>query len=256
MVMLFLLMALSDWASPDNHQFVTVGRGFWCDQEPQAINQVINEFPQVAITSQEVWPPLEIQKSVSITGGFESCLEAKLGKQPVGFSLFKGTDTLPVISINGSAKTAANVTLKHLTIESGSAPNGAGILANGHYRLILDEVLIQNNHAQYLGGGLSLNGQANSLILKNTVIRNNHAQQGAGLAIEGFGHLITLDHSKIQQNKSQISGGGIFCNGLNLIQFQDSQISDNMADWGQDLDADIRCSTQTGKSHFKLERLE
>ncbi|MCB1582418.1 MAG: hypothetical protein KDI92_05085 [Xanthomonadales bacterium] len=256
MAMLFLLMTLSDWYSPLDHEFVTVGKGFWCDHEPNDINQVISEFSQVAITSQVVWSPLNIQQAVTITGGFENCLDAKLGIQPTGFSHIQGAKMLPVITIESPIKSAVDIKLTRVVIESGDAPAGAGILANGHYRLSLEQVLIQNNHAQQQGGGLLLNGQANSLKLVNSVIKNNQARQGAGLAIDGFGHLVILENSMIQQNIAEISGGGILCNGLNLIQIQNSQINGNSAQWGQDMDAEITCQTQIGKTDFKLKPVE
>jgi hypothetical protein len=88
-----------------------------------------------------------------------------------------------------------------LTIQNGSASNGAGI--NGNFTLAtIQNCVIQNNTATGSGGGVyGLSGT-----MKSCTIQNNTAANGGGVAqVEG-----TLLSNTIKNNTATSAGGGIY----------------------------------------------
>lgn len=251
--MLFLLTVLIDVLAPRYLDVVTVGNGLWCDYPPHNINQVLREHDEVAITSGVIWPPLSITHGVSITGGYHSCVAAKLGIETSSMSQIRGDALRPVITIDINAPTAVKINLSKLIVEWGRSQSGSGIFATGdHFQLHLDQILLQNNMATGIGGGLLVSGQNNAIKLTNSVLQNNQALKGAGLVMQGSGNLLTIENTEVRNNLAQIAGGGVLCDGLNLIKISRSEVSDNKANWGSNWYKDLQCQLQYGSPSTKL----
>jgi len=105
--------------------------------------------------------------------------------------------------------------LKSLRIQNGYATNGGGILNYGS--LLLDDIQISYNFAQFSGGGIfNASSIIGSLYIKNTVIEHNQAlgndkqniKYGGG-GIYNSSPLI-LENSKLQFNRAVDNGGGLY----------------------------------------------
>ncbi len=245
-MMLFLLTVLIESMLSNRYSLVTVGDDFWCDYQPAEINQVIAEHHSIALSSSLIWPPLLITDSVNISGGHNNCLSADLGLKANNQSRISGFGLQPAIIIKTTTDNMAKINFKNLTIESGYADVGGGIMADGYFSLVLNQVLVTNNQAIESGGGMHISGRDNRVQLRNSWFTNNQAQHGGAMSIVGSGHFISLDHSSVYGNGAGISGGGIACEGVNLIKTVDSLVADNLAEWGHDWSIDLACEIQTG----------
>ncbi|MCD4819584.1 MAG: right-handed parallel beta-helix repeat-containing protein, partial [Candidatus Cloacimonetes bacterium] len=131
-----------------------------------------------------------------------------------------------------------NVTISNLKITNGFASNGlnsmgGGILCNNS-GLILENVTISNNSANY-GGGIHFSSYSSNLILFNVTIDNNSAA-GASNFHYGGGIYCTssypiLENVSITNNSASEGGGGIYFNGGDPI-LKNVMISNNSAALG------------------------
>ncbi len=237
MTMLYLLTALIKTfiaSAP-----VTVGNGLWCDYPVTAINQVLSEQQQVAITSNVIWPPLHIKQSLSLTGGYDSCFSAKAQLSTASVSRISGQQRSSAIIIETDHLAVVN--LSNLVIENGVAQEGAGLHAKGSYQLHLNQLLVRHNHATNQGGGMAFSGEGSLIHIAHSKIVHNSAIRGAGVAVLGNSNKLTINESMVSKNSGSQFGAGLFCQGVHLIELIDSSITNNTAPWGDQLFKDISC---------------
>ena len=107
-----------------------------------------------------------------------------------------------------------SLTLVHITVTNGKAPDGAGIFFAGTGTLTLDHSTVSNNLAEDLGacgGGIYNNSAATINILNSTIDGNscpNGAADGAGMYKAGGG-TVTITNSTFSNNNAKDNGGGI-----------------------------------------------
>ena len=87
-----------------------------------------------------------------------------------------------------------SLALSGLTIAGGRAENGGGIQNDGG-RLSLTDVVLRNNSARVLGGGLFNNGDAT---LTNVTVSGDSAGVGGGIANQGAGLEPRLDPPRLR----------------------------------------------------------
>ena len=98
---------------------------------------------------------------------------------------------------------------------------GGGILSLSN-DLILEDLIIQENTAEYGGGVFTVNG---NITINNVTLRDNSATNGQGGGLwsfleDGVSKTVTIDSSLVTQNSSTHRGAGIaVIRGiLNLIE--------------------------------------
>jgi len=117
------------------------------------------------------------------------------------------------------------VTISHLTIRNGSASYGGGL--GNISELILDDVIIEDNHASNQGGGIYNEGD---LTILNSIVRNNTSSVTAG-GMMNHGTAVVSD-SAFLGNKVPESGvfaGGIHNNDDATLELTNVTISKNQA---------------------------
>ncbi len=87
---------------------------------------------------------------------------------------------------------AANLTLRDLTITGGTSGTGAGVFAPSNSTLVVESCVIEDNHAS---GGSEVGGAiyaSKSLVMRDSIIRNNSSTgRAGGVELRGVGpHLI------------------------------------------------------------------
>jgi hypothetical protein len=95
-----------------------------------------------------------------------------------------------------------SLALKGMTITSGRAENGGGILNDGG-RLSLTDVILRDNSARALGGGLFNNGDAT---LTDVTVSGDSASVGGGIANDGT---MSLTDVTVSGNTARV-GSGVF----------------------------------------------
>jgi hypothetical protein len=125
--------------------------------------------------------------NIALTGGYSNCTNANNGIVSSGQSLINANFNGTVLKIQG-VTTRRTMVFKNLRLFNGSNATGAG------------------------GGFLSDNSNV-SLLLENVDIRNNSAQFGAGLAIVGGDTDLLMNESLILSNVADY-GGGVYCSGF------------------------------------------
>lgn len=132
-----------------------------------------------------------------------------------------GADT--VLRLWGSSE-GGSVSIEGLTIQNGSESGLRVYCQDGSLDITLNQVVIQNNINEYMGGGISLrtceNGSANMRIW-DSVIRYNQAPgnvmgrygKGGGTYAHSDGGSSSIDllivNSLIYENQARATGGGI-----------------------------------------------
>lgn len=123
-------------------------------------------------------------------------------EHPYGTGMFT---FLPDVEGNGTGGAIygdeySNITLEHLTIKGNSASLGGGVYHKGN--LILDSVLIEENHASSNGGGLF--SKSGTISFKNnTIIRNNTSElPGGGWFVVKIDSFESDSTSEISSNNS------------------------------------------------------
>ncbi|MGD8586633.1 MAG: choice-of-anchor Q domain-containing protein, partial [Chloroflexota bacterium] len=105
---------------------------------------------------------------------------------------------------------------------TGAGAYAGGAISNSGGDVLLDSVLVQDNHAGY-GGGIDSVG---SLTVLNSEITNNFADDalGGGLTLGGT---ITITNTKIILNHALLGGGGINATSAAYLTIEDSTIAYN-----------------------------
>lgn len=126
------------------------------------------------------------------------------------------------------------VTLSHLTIQNGETPedgnffvaSGAGLYVSAGESVLLQHVVVRDNYAPELGGGIFNMGQ---LTIDQSQILNNEAGgQGGGIYGNTATGAITITTSLLSENRAGHAGGGISTNHALLVS--DSQLHENVSE--------------------------
>lgn len=122
-----------------------------------------------------------------------------------------------------------DVTISGITIDSGAASIGAGIV-DFDENLTLDDVTIRNNSASVDGGGLWANGLTLDVTIRNSRITGNTAtDDGGGIYINNVATM-TIEDSTIANNTAGGRGGGAyFYIPVGLLTIDTTTISGNTA---------------------------
>jgi hypothetical protein len=131
---------------------------------------------------------------------------------------------------------AANntVTIEDLTITGGSAGSGGGIQKGGTGTLIVDSVVLSDNHAPGGSGGAIRYSQGFTSIRNSTLVDNDADFGGALLGdVGGDAELV---NSTLHGNRATSFGGGVYSNGG--IEILSSTIQGNTANSDDDTTGD------------------
>ena len=111
----------------------------------------------------------------------------------------------------------ANAAISGVTIESGDAPTGGGILVDSGTSLELQDAIVSANLAATSGGGIENDG---SLTITGSTIENNSTigAGGTGGGIEHLGASLSITNSTIMSNTSQGDGGGLLLGGTTNLK--------------------------------------
>lgn len=114
-----------------------------------------------------------------------------------------------ISTTNGAIVVLAGiVSMSGLTIQGGDTKNdGGGIHISGQVTLTLDSVIVQNNHAIGMGGGIDYDG---ALIIRNSaIVSNTTGFFGGGINGSPFADLLLLQNSTVGNNTAALAGGGL-----------------------------------------------
>ena len=100
--------------------------------------------------------------------------------------------------------------LKGFIVRNGLTRNGGGIYIDDASPTI-DNCRIEDNTAQYNGGGLYISGESSPLLISSTV--QNNWSNGSGGGVYCYNSTPTLSRSIITQNESQLNGGAVYIAG-------------------------------------------
>jgi CSLREA domain-containing protein len=149
---------------------------------------------------------LDITANITINGIFAPANFIQ-GCDAVADPNCTGTDQMFHVLSTGS------LTLVGVTVRHGNGSFGGGILNRGTLTLV--NVILHNNIATTLGGGLANFGPGATANLTNVSVTNNRAlQQGGGIA--NLNGQLTLTNVTISGNRTtsnSVVGGGLFQNG-------------------------------------------
>ncbi len=122
-----------------------------------------------------------------------------------------------------------DVTISGLTIDSGVAAFGGGIVDFGE-NLTLDDVTVRNNTATVGGGGLAITGTDMALKVQNSRITGNTASSSGGAVYVATAASVSFDNSTIANNTAGNRGGGVyFYIPVGPVSFNDTTVSGNTA---------------------------
>lgn len=167
---------------------------------------------------------LTIDKSLTITGGYETCTLAQSNTREVNSrSLVDGGNNAPVLIVLGNSLV--------LNITGLSMSNG-------------------KNLGFFPAGGAMLFGNLNQYNFKELLVIGNQGQLGGGIYIDGESEL-NLENSRIQLNTADANGGGLFCINNGVVNLQkDSGVINNFAINGAGIFAEeCRVNVSTGEYH-------
>ncbi|MBN2231573.1 MAG: choice-of-anchor D domain-containing protein, partial [Deltaproteobacteria bacterium] len=120
-----------------------------------------------------------------------------------------GSRNVRVFSIESSGV----VMLTHLSIVSGTAPDGGGVYVSAFGRLTVQDSLFANNAAGS-GGGIHNLG---AVLVENSTFTGNSATDGGGVYVSESGQL-TVQRSSFANNAASTGGGGIHTLGAVLVE--------------------------------------
>ena len=167
--------------------------------EPVDLTQQIQDMISAAAPRETVYLPtgeykalIYIDKSLTLCGQGKPQETVVSGKPDTGSVIIIEEDDL-------------NVTLGSLTIAYGLDMAGGGIMQYGNSRLELQDCIIRNNGATYLGGG-GIYVEAGELLVLRTKVFGNIAQRGGGIFINNLARAV-LKYSLIVNNQARFGGG-------------------------------------------------
>jgi hypothetical protein len=167
--------------------------------------------------------PTTLRKSLTISG-----IRTKSSGTPILDGKLSGS----VVTVKRGVK----VTMKSLTIRNGATPDsGGGILNEGS--LVLRDVVVRGNTADWGGGVASINGGRLTLNGSSS-IKGNSATSGGG--VENAGTFVMNGSSSIRANSADSSSGGVSnvwgtftMNGFSSIRGNTAgSSSGGVANWG------------------------
>jgi filamentous hemagglutinin family protein len=127
----------------------------------------------------------------------------------------------------------ADATIRNSELIGNSAAVHGGAIEGNASTLILDNLTIENNQAQF-GGGIShrtTTGATPRTILTNSIIANNRAQDGGGIFLQDQANS-QVRNTLIQGNQASIQGGGIVVGGNTSLDLTEVTIAQN---WSGDV---------------------
>lgn len=184
---------------------------------------------------------LSFQTSLTIKGGYATCADAENNNQGLSQATIDGSNQdFPVISmINSNSR--STVILENLILTNGNAATTSGgglLLSNMDIDLSLNNVKINNNHSDLLGGGIAVNSNSSistDISMLNTTVTNNTAPRGGGIycnITNGSASISLRQASGISSNSATSSsigmGGGVYLKNctLNVYSGTDQTNSD------------------------------
>ncbi|MCF8276317.1 MAG: T9SS type A sorting domain-containing protein [Flavobacteriales bacterium] len=131
-------------------------------------------------------------------------------------TIIDGNASSRIFEITGTDSTI----LRNLTVQngqatgSGTAAMGGGIFSSNTAKLILENVVINNNMADGFGGGLAFQGGVELRVSNSTIDGNSSGTNGGGIqASFGTGtSSVSLSSSTVSNNQATFNGGGMFIN--------------------------------------------
>ncbi len=106
----------------------------------------------------------------------------------------------------------ATLKLKGVTVRHGSGEEGGGIETDGDDILIVEESAIEDNHAEYDGGGIYAN-EFSKIVIKDSTIDHNSADNGGGV-YANFDSSVAVSDSTIEDNTAAREDGGGYGGGI------------------------------------------
>jgi len=106
----------------------------------------------------------------------------------------------------------ATLKLKGVTVQHGSEEEGGGIETDGDDILIVEESAIEDNHAEYDGGGIYGN-EFSYIAIRDSTIDHNTADNGGGV-YANFDSIVAVSDSTIEDNTAAREDGGGFGGGV------------------------------------------
>ena len=142
-------------------------------------------------------------------------LQGEPGTDPAAVIL-DGPGTTEVL-YSRATTSGASLTLQDLTIQHGGYSGLRFSYSNGTYHLVLRRVILQDNTATYMGGGIDLQCGSNATLqaelIECTLRRNQAGQRGGGLrALASYGGAaldLTLVNCLFYGNQANWSGGAL-----------------------------------------------
>ncbi len=125
-----------------------------------------------------------------------------------------------------NAAETADTVVRRFTLTGGFADIGGGVYAVDASP-VLEQVVIQNNHAGTSGGGFYFDGGSPAIVDSTVSLNRAENVYGGGGSIGG-GATVVLDHVVFQQNDSKLEGGGISVNAAS-VTITDSVFQTNMS---------------------------
>ena len=126
---------------------------------------------------------------------------------------------------------ATDFGFQDVTILDNYAGNYAGGVYVGYRSPTFENVLIDGNEAETVGGGMEAGQGTNITMDEDVVISNNIAgTSGGGMYLSGDTH--TLLGVSITGNTAGDSGGGVYVDAANAISMADLDVSQNSAQFG------------------------
>ncbi len=122
-----------------------------------------------------------------------------------------------------------DVTISGLTVDSGAAGFGGGIV-DFDENLTLDDVTISNSNASSSGGGIAVTGADLALAIQNSRITGNIAGSSGGGIYVSSAASVSVKNSTISNNTASNVGGGVyFYLPAGPATFDETTISGNTA---------------------------
>jgi len=194
-----------------NHKpIITVGSGLGCHYPPDRLNQAIKEHNTIYLTTESVYPPIQINHpKLTLIGGLTDCGDWKQVRNHSQKSIISGFHLYRPVTINPHESESAvttDIKLKNLHIINGHADSGGGLHITGPAHVSLQDTVIEHNTASYRGGGMALTGPHVELQIINSLVQFNRAERlGGGISCEGE-HRIKIDHEQqIKANQAPLA---------------------------------------------------
>ena len=195
--------------------FVTVGIDNDCDYDNLQDAYLDADLNIRATNEVSFTDSFEINKPKIITGGYDSCSDAKNNELGSLKSKWNGQNNGTTVQINGNQPFTSLVAINNFEILNGENivfAGAGGISIKGDSSVLLTNVDVYNNEGNE-GGGIRVTGSDARLTITATRIFENQATGfGAGVYCESGAVFNMLGDTAIHNNVATINGGGIFGN--------------------------------------------